>query len=169
MENKQMIGTAISMLKGIDPNTIEVINFDRTAYDDGSVGFSVNITTPATHKGSPMGDPIEQNGAYREMDKLADFILKEFPQEPGRDGRNESAADVAIRLLEKLIPNPVDELIATEFKRDFDGEIEQTYDFPQRARWVVLDLGEPAKQYVPDKRTLKVSGPVNEIYQTDKV
>ncbi|WP_422122923.1 hypothetical protein DHX103_14425 [Planococcus sp. X10-3] len=48
MENKQMIGTAISMLKGIDPKTIEVINFDRTAYDDGSVGFSINITTPAT-------------------------------------------------------------------------------------------------------------------------
>lgn len=50
MDKKKMIKTAISMLKDIDPETIEVINFDRTEYDDGSVGFSVNLTTPPKKK-----------------------------------------------------------------------------------------------------------------------
>lgn len=50
MDKKKMIKTAISMLKDVDPETIEVINFDRTEYDDGSVGFSVNLTTPPKKK-----------------------------------------------------------------------------------------------------------------------
>ena len=44
----------------------------------------------------------ELKGAYREMDKLADYILRRFPDEPGRDGLNESAADVAIRLMKQV-------------------------------------------------------------------
>ena len=46
MDKKKMIETAISMLQEVDPETIEVVNFDRTEYKDGSVGFSVNLTTP---------------------------------------------------------------------------------------------------------------------------
>lgn len=55
MNKKQMIDSAIEMLKAVDPETVEVINFDRTDYDDGSVGFSVNLTTPA--KKEPTEEP----------------------------------------------------------------------------------------------------------------
>jgi hypothetical protein len=34
-----------------------------------------------------------------EIDRLADFILREYPHEPGSIGDSESAVDVAIRLL----------------------------------------------------------------------
>lgn len=37
--------------------------------------------------------------AEKEIERLADFILKEYPNEPGRAGTSESAVDVAIRLL----------------------------------------------------------------------
>ena len=48
MDKKQLIQNAIFMLESVDPDTIEVVNLDRTEYDDGSIGFSVNLTTPAT-------------------------------------------------------------------------------------------------------------------------
>lgn len=48
MDKKQLIETAVLLLQSVDPDTIEVVNFDRTEYEDGSVGFSVNLTTPAT-------------------------------------------------------------------------------------------------------------------------
>jgi hypothetical protein len=35
----------------------------------------------------------------KELEKLGDFILQEFPHEPGRHGDNEGAVDVALRLL----------------------------------------------------------------------
>lgn len=44
----------------------------------------------------------ELQGAYREMEKLTDYILRRFPDEPGRDNLNESAADVAIRLMRQV-------------------------------------------------------------------
>ena len=34
-----------------------------------------------------------------EIDRLADFLLKNYPDEPGKTGVSESAVDVAIRLL----------------------------------------------------------------------
>ena len=37
--------------------------------------------------------------AKKEIDRLAEFILKEYPEEPGSKGTSESAVDVAIRLL----------------------------------------------------------------------
>lgn len=36
----------------------------------------------------------------KEIDRLADFILANYPDEPGSNGTSESAVDVAIRLLE---------------------------------------------------------------------
>jgi len=39
--------------------------------------------------------------AESEIDRLADFLLKNYPSEPGRTGVSESAVDVAIRLLSK--------------------------------------------------------------------
>jgi len=40
------------------------------------------------------------NQAEKETGRLAKFILKEFPKEPGKH-TSESAVDVAIRLLKK--------------------------------------------------------------------
>lgn len=37
-----------------------------------------------------------------EIDRLANFLMKRFPREPGRTGVSESAVDVAIRLLTSL-------------------------------------------------------------------
>lgn len=45
------------------------------------------------------------SGATAEIKRLADFILEEFPNEPGAVGTSESAVDVAIRLL-KATKNP---------------------------------------------------------------
>ncbi|MFC4712239.1 hypothetical protein [Planococcus dechangensis] len=59
MDKKKMIEMAISMLQEVEPETIEVVNFDRTEYDDGSVGFSVNLTTPPEKK-----DYIGPQGIY---------------------------------------------------------------------------------------------------------
>ena len=41
--------------------------------------------------------------AKREIDRLANFLLKEYPDEPGKGNpvHGESAVDVAIRLLTK--------------------------------------------------------------------
>lgn len=39
--------------------------------------------------------------AAAEIDRLAEFILAEFPDEPGRGGTSESAVDVAIRLIQE--------------------------------------------------------------------
>ena len=162
MDKKQLIGTAITMLQSVDPDTIEVINFDRTEYDDGSVGFSVNLTTP------PEKEPTEHEGAYREMSKLTDFILKEFPREPGKDGLNESAAEVAIRLLDRLKPRPVDKLQVTDV--DYTNKLDPvfTFDFKEVDRYVVIDLGEFSGFGRP-KRTLTISGPLKKVYQTEKL
>lgn len=53
MDKNQMVQNAILMLGGVNPETLETINFERTEYDDGSVGFSVNLTTPPTKKNKP--------------------------------------------------------------------------------------------------------------------
>ena len=39
------------------------------------------------------------NQLRSEIDRLAKFIMKEYPDEPGSTGESESAVDVAIRLL----------------------------------------------------------------------
>jgi hypothetical protein len=43
--------------------------------------------------------PITQ--AKKEIDRLAEYLMKNHPTEIGADGRNEGAVDVAIRLLSK--------------------------------------------------------------------
>lgn len=42
---------------------------------------------------------LSERLASDEIDRLAAFILREYPHEPGRTGISESAVDVAIRLL----------------------------------------------------------------------
>lgn len=43
--------------------------------------------------------PVTQ--AKKEIDRLAEYLMKYYPKEIGADGRNESAVDVAIRLLSR--------------------------------------------------------------------
>lgn len=50
MDNKEMLETAIQKLSSIDAESIETVQIEHTKYDDGSVGFAVNITFPATVK-----------------------------------------------------------------------------------------------------------------------
>lgn len=40
--------------------------------------------------------------AEKEIERLANYILAEFPDEPGSIGKSESAVDVAIRLLKPV-------------------------------------------------------------------
>jgi len=47
MENEKMLSTAIELLKDIDLEKVEIVQVDNTKYDDGSVGFAVDITFPA--------------------------------------------------------------------------------------------------------------------------
>lgn len=47
MGNEKMLEIAIQTLKTFDPESIETVQLERTQYDDGSVGYAVNITFPA--------------------------------------------------------------------------------------------------------------------------
>jgi len=48
MENEKMIEIAIQSLRSFDANSIETVQLNRTQYDDGSTGYTIDITFPAT-------------------------------------------------------------------------------------------------------------------------
>lgn len=50
LENEKMLEIAIQTLSAFDPKAIETVQLERTKYDDGSVGYSVNVTFPAEEK-----------------------------------------------------------------------------------------------------------------------
>lgn len=50
MENEKMIEFAVQSLQSFNPDDIETVQLERTKYDDGSVGYSVNVTFPAKDK-----------------------------------------------------------------------------------------------------------------------
>lgn len=50
MENEKMLEIAVQTLSSFDVNIIETVQLERTKYDDGSVGYSVNVTFPAKVK-----------------------------------------------------------------------------------------------------------------------
>ena len=45
-----MLEIAVQTLSSFDVNIIETVQLERTKYDDGSVGYSVNVTFPAKVK-----------------------------------------------------------------------------------------------------------------------
>lgn len=47
MRNEKLLAIAIKMLEELDLNEVETIQIDNTKYDDGSSGFTVDITFPA--------------------------------------------------------------------------------------------------------------------------
>lgn len=48
MDNKRMLDTAIETLSTLDAESIDTVQLERTKYDDGSVGYSVNVVFPAS-------------------------------------------------------------------------------------------------------------------------
>ncbi|MBL5768404.1 hypothetical protein [Heyndrickxia sporothermodurans] len=48
MKNEKMLTVAIEMLRELNPEEFETVQIDNTKYDDGSIGFTVCVTFPAT-------------------------------------------------------------------------------------------------------------------------
>lgn len=47
MKNEILLKQAIELLKDVNPDELETIQINHTNYDDGSIGFSVELTYPA--------------------------------------------------------------------------------------------------------------------------
>lgn len=47
MKNEQILKQAIELLQGVYPDELETVQINHTKYDDGSIGFSVELTYPA--------------------------------------------------------------------------------------------------------------------------
>lgn len=46
MKNEQLLKQAIELLQGVNPDELETVQINHTKYDDGSIGFSVELTYP---------------------------------------------------------------------------------------------------------------------------
>lgn len=47
MKNEILLNQAKELLEQVDSNELETVEINHTKYDDGSVGFSINLTYPA--------------------------------------------------------------------------------------------------------------------------
>lgn len=47
MKNEVILKQAIELLKEVNPSELETVEISHTKYDDGSIGFSVDLTYPA--------------------------------------------------------------------------------------------------------------------------
>lgn len=46
MKNELLLKQAMELLKGVNPDELETVQVNHTKYDDGSIGFSVELTYP---------------------------------------------------------------------------------------------------------------------------
>lgn len=46
MNNEVLIKQAIELLQNVDPDELETVQLNHTKYDDGSIGFTVDLTYP---------------------------------------------------------------------------------------------------------------------------
>lgn len=46
MKNELLLKQAIELLQGVKPDDLETVQLDHTKYDDGSIGFTVELTFP---------------------------------------------------------------------------------------------------------------------------
>lgn len=46
MNNKELLNLAIQLLNEVNSNDLETVQVNHTKYDDGSVGFTVDLTYP---------------------------------------------------------------------------------------------------------------------------
>lgn len=47
MKNEQLLKQAIELLQTVNSEELETVQLNHTKYDDGSIGFSVELTYPA--------------------------------------------------------------------------------------------------------------------------
>lgn len=47
MKNGVLLKQAIELLQGVNSDETETIEVENTIYDDGSIGFSINVTFPS--------------------------------------------------------------------------------------------------------------------------
>ncbi|MCT1904108.1 hypothetical protein [Oceanobacillus sojae] len=47
MKNEAILKQAIELLKEVNTSELETVEISHTKYDDGSIGFSVDLTYPA--------------------------------------------------------------------------------------------------------------------------
>lgn len=48
MNNAELLNLAIQLLKDVNSDELETVQVNHTKYDDGSVGFTVELTYPNT-------------------------------------------------------------------------------------------------------------------------
>ncbi|WP_277679233.1 hypothetical protein [Gracilibacillus dipsosauri] len=47
MKNEIILKQAIELLQEVNPNELETVQINNTKYDDGSIGFSVELAYPS--------------------------------------------------------------------------------------------------------------------------
>ncbi|GGB26773.1 hypothetical protein GCM10011409_00100 [Lentibacillus populi] len=47
MKNETILKQAIELLQNVDPDELETVQVNHTKYDDGSIGFTVDLTYPS--------------------------------------------------------------------------------------------------------------------------
>jgi hypothetical protein len=47
MKNEFLLKQAIELLQEVNPTELETVQINHTRYDDGSIGFSVELTYPS--------------------------------------------------------------------------------------------------------------------------
>jgi hypothetical protein len=50
MKNERLLKQAISLLQEVDSNELETVQINHTKYDDGSIGFTVELVYPEVNK-----------------------------------------------------------------------------------------------------------------------
>lgn len=48
MNNAELLNLAIQLLKDVNPDELETVQVNHTKYEDGSTGFTVDLTYPKT-------------------------------------------------------------------------------------------------------------------------
>lgn len=77
MDNKRMLDTAIETLSTLDAESIDTVQLERTKYDDGSVGYSVNVVFPASvQKEKSLGLSVKVDVDVDEVAKRLEERLK---------------------------------------------------------------------------------------------
>ncbi len=67
MNNEKLLNQAILLLQDVNADELETVQINHTKYDDGSVGFTVELTYPnkevsgAVDYAGPKGKPIDKN------------------------------------------------------------------------------------------------------------
>jgi len=64
MKNEKLLKQAIELLQEVNPDDLEIVQIENTKYDDGSVGFSVELIYP----GADVEETVTYDGNYNIVD-----------------------------------------------------------------------------------------------------